>query len=57
MAWRGAWRGKRADIMDQAYFVTASYAVSGLGIGALALWIFVSARNARLKVEHLEKTK
>ena len=43
--------------MDQAYFVTASYVVSGLVIGALALWIFISARNARIKVEHLEKTK
>jgi heme exporter protein CcmD len=43
--------------MDQAYFVTASYAVSGLMIGGLALWIFISAKNARQKVEHLEKNK
>jgi heme exporter protein CcmD len=43
--------------MGQATFVTASYALSGLAIGALALWIYISARNARLKVEHLEKTK
>jgi hypothetical protein len=43
--------------MDQSTFVTASYALSGLVIGALALWIVISARNARLKVEHLEKTK
>jgi hypothetical protein len=43
--------------MEQAYFVTASYVLSGLVTTALALWIFISARNARLKVEHLEKTK
>jgi heme exporter protein CcmD len=43
--------------MDQTYFVTASYAVSGLVIGALALWIFISARNAKAKVDQLEKQK
>ena len=43
--------------MDQVYFVTASYAVAVLVLGALALWIFMSARNARLKVKRLEKFK
>jgi heme exporter protein CcmD len=43
--------------MDQATFVTASYALSGVVITALAVWIYISARNARLKVEQLEKTK
>lgn len=44
-------------MMDQAYFVTASYMLSGLVIAALALWIFISARSARLKVERLEHLK
>jgi Heme exporter protein D (CcmD) len=43
--------------MDQAYFVTASYAVSGFVICGLALWIFMSEKSARAKVEHLEKLK
>jgi heme exporter protein CcmD len=43
--------------MDQAFFVTASFAVSGLIIGLLALWIFWSSRNAKAKVEQLEKSK
>lgn len=44
-------------MMDQAYFVTASETPSGLVIAALALWIFISARSARLKVERLEHLK
>ena len=43
--------------MDQTFFVTASYAVSGLVIGALALWVILSARSAKAKVEQLEKQK
>ena len=43
--------------MDQAYFVTVSYAVSALVIGMLALWIILSARSAKAKVDQLEKQK
>ena len=57
MAWHGAWHGKRVDIMDQSYFVTASYLLSSLVIGGLALWIFIAAKTARTKVDRLEKLK
>jgi heme exporter protein CcmD len=43
--------------MDQTFFITASYVVSGLVIGALAAWIIVSARSAKAKVDALEKHK
>jgi heme exporter protein CcmD len=56
MALFAVWHDRQAD-MNQAYFVTASYAASGLVIGALALWIIISARSAKAKVEQLEKQK
>ncbi len=43
--------------MDQATFVTLSYAISSLVISGLALWIFLSARNAKAKVDQLEKQR
>jgi heme exporter protein CcmD len=43
--------------MDQTFFVTASYVVSGLVIGGLAAWIIVSARSAKAKVDALEQQK
>ena len=41
--------------MDQTFFVSASYAVSGFVIGLLAVRIFFSARSAKAKVDQLEK--
>ncbi|MGL4404247.1 MAG: heme exporter protein CcmD [Notoacmeibacter sp.] len=43
--------------MDQAFFVTASYAVSAIAILALTLWLFFAAKTARANVERLEKSK
>jgi heme exporter protein CcmD len=44
-------------MMDQAAFVWLSYAVSALVIGALSLWIYLSAARAQAKVDKLEKLK
>jgi heme exporter protein CcmD len=41
--------------MEHAVFVTASYAVSAAALVLLALWITLSARRARARVEALEK--
>lgn len=40
--------------MDHAFFVTASYAVSVIGLLLLTAGIIMSARRARARVEALE---
>lgn len=42
-------------MMDHVFFVTASYAVSVVALALLALWVVVSARRARARVEALEE--